>query len=164
MTNHDDDQHATPHATGYPQRLCPCFKGLLQSAYPRQNGLAVGLRELGRIERRLFTLKWLQALALRRRVSAGLNKGEVRNSLARAVFFYRLLVVAAITLWSAVYLECSIVALRQQRKIDDSLISHVVPLGWNDINLTGDDVWHANKRVAKGRFRPLHHRKSAGPP
>ncbi|MGF6415735.1 TnpA family transposase [Paraburkholderia sp. MM5482-R2] len=60
------------------------------SAYPRQNGLAVGLRELGRIERTLFTLKWLQDPALRRRVSAGLNKGEARNSLARAVFFYRL--------------------------------------------------------------------------
>lgn len=30
--------------------------------------------------------------------------------------------------------------------------------------LTGDYVWHANKRVAKGRFRPLRHRKSAGPP
>lgn len=56
-----------------------------------------------------------------RRVSAGLNKGEARNSLARAVFFYRLgeirdrsyenqryrasglnLVVAAITLWNTV--------------------------------------------------------------
>ena len=60
------------------------------SAYPLQNGLAVGLRELGRIERTLFTLKWLLDPALRRRVSAGLNKGEVRNSLARAVFFYRL--------------------------------------------------------------------------
>jgi hypothetical protein len=38
----------------------------------------------------LFTLNWLQDPALRRRVSAGLNKGEARNSLARAVFFYRL--------------------------------------------------------------------------
>jgi TnpA family transposase len=30
-------------------------------AYPRQNGLAMALRELGRIERTLFTLEWLQA-------------------------------------------------------------------------------------------------------
>jgi TnpA family transposase len=29
-------------------------------SYPRQNGLAVALRELGRIERSLFTLDWLQ--------------------------------------------------------------------------------------------------------
>ncbi len=45
-------------------------------SYPRQNGLAVALRELGRIERTLFILDWLQSVELRRRVHAGLNKGE----------------------------------------------------------------------------------------
>jgi len=29
-------------------------------SYPRQNGLAVALKELGRIERTLFTLDWIQ--------------------------------------------------------------------------------------------------------
>src|SRR5438270_113581 len=37
-------------------------------SYPRQNGLAVALRELGRIGRTLFTLDWLQSVELRRRV------------------------------------------------------------------------------------------------
>ena len=50
---------------------------------PRQNGLAVTLRELGRIQRKLFILDWLQSVELRRRVNAGLNKGEARNALAR---------------------------------------------------------------------------------
>lgn len=59
-------------------------------SYPRQNGLAVALREVGRIERTLFILDWLQDVELRRRVHAGLNKGEARNALARAVFFNRL--------------------------------------------------------------------------
>lgn len=45
-------------------------------SYPRQNGLAVALRELGRIERTLFILDWLQSIELRRRVHAGLNKGR----------------------------------------------------------------------------------------
>jgi TnpA family transposase len=58
-------------------------------SYPRQNGLALALRELGRIERTLFLLEWLQNPALRRRVNAGLNKGEAKNALARAVFFNR---------------------------------------------------------------------------
>ncbi len=49
-------------------------------SYPRQNGLAVALRELGRIERTLFILSWLQSVELRRRVHAGLNKGEARNA------------------------------------------------------------------------------------
>ncbi|HCE4107350.1 TPA: Tn3 family transposase, partial [Escherichia coli] len=38
--------------------------------------LAVALRELGRIERTLFILDWLQSVELRRRVHAGLNKGS----------------------------------------------------------------------------------------
>ncbi|KPY01618.1 putative transposase [Pseudomonas savastanoi pv. nerii] len=49
-------------------------------SYPRQNRLAVALRELGRIERTLFILDWLQSAELRRRVHAGLNKGEARNA------------------------------------------------------------------------------------
>jgi hypothetical protein len=32
-------------------------------AYPRQNGLALALREIGRIERTLYTLNWLEKLA-----------------------------------------------------------------------------------------------------
>ncbi len=94
------------------------------SAYPRQNGLAVALREIGRIERTLFTLDWLKNIDLRRRANAGLNKGEARNALARAIFFYRLgeirdrsfesqvyrasglnLLIAVIILWNTRYLE-----------------------------------------------------------
>lgn len=44
----------------------------------------------GSIERTLFILGWLQSKELRRRVQARINRGEARNALARAVFFYRL--------------------------------------------------------------------------
>ena len=100
------------------------------AAYPRQNGLAVALREIGRIERSLFTLDWLRSSELRRRANAGLNKGEARNALARAVFFHRLgelrdrsfenqayrasglnLLVAAIILWNTRYLQAAFDAL-----------------------------------------------------
>ncbi len=53
-------------------------------SYPRQNGLALALRELGRLERSIFMLDWLRDIDLRRRTQAGLNKGEARNALARA--------------------------------------------------------------------------------
>ena len=56
-------------------------------SYPRQNSLAVALRELGRIERTLHTLSWVQDPEMRRRTQIGLNKGEAKNALARAVFF-----------------------------------------------------------------------------
>ncbi len=143
-------------------------------SYPRQNSLALALREIGRIERSLFMLEWLEDPALRRRVTAGLNKGEARTSLARAVFFNRLgeirdrsfedqrhrasglnLVVAAITLWNTVYLERATDQMAKSRQFDPALLQHVSPLGWEHINLTGDYTWHTNKRVGKGGFRPL---------
>ena len=143
-------------------------------SYPRQNGLALALRELGRIERTLFTLDWLQDIELRRRVQIGLNKGEAKNALARAVFFNRLgelrdrsfenqryrasglnLVVAAIVLWNTAYLERVVQALRDTGNADDSLLPHLSPLGWEHINLTGDYSWQQNKQVEQGNFRPL---------
>ena len=54
------------------------------ASYPKQNSLAKALREIGRIERTLFMLDWFRDPSLRRRVQAGLNKGEARNALARA--------------------------------------------------------------------------------
>ena len=48
-------------------------------SYPRQNGLAVALSELGRIEQTLFALDWMQNVDLRRRVQVGLNKGEAKE-------------------------------------------------------------------------------------
>jgi Tn3 transposase DDE domain len=144
-------------------------------SYPRQNSLALALRELGRIERTLFTLEWLQNPELRRRVNAGLNKSEEKNALARAVFFNRLgelrdrtfedqryrasglnLAVAAIVAWNTVYLECAVANLAEQKaEIQPELLAHLSPLGWEHIGLTGDYTWHENKRVALGRFRPL---------
>ena len=56
------------------------------ASYPKQNGLAKALREIVR----LFRVDWFRDPALRRRVQAGLNKGEARNALARAVFMHRL--------------------------------------------------------------------------
>ena len=35
------------------------------AAFPRQNGLALALRELGKLERTFFTLQWLQDPELR---------------------------------------------------------------------------------------------------
>jgi len=144
-------------------------------SYPRKNGLAVALRQLGRIERTLFALDWMQNVKLRRRVQIGLNKGEVKNSLARAVLLNRLgeirdrsfenqryrasglnLVVSAIVLRNTTYLEGAVQALRDSGKdVNDRLLPHLSPLGWEHINLTGDYIWRQSKQVEQGKFRPL---------
>ena len=150
------------------------------AAYPKQNALAKTLREIGRLERTLFTLDWISDPALRRRSNAGLNKGEARNALARAVFFYRLgemrdrsfesqayrasglnLLVAAIILWNTIYLERAFAELRRQgRDVRPELAKHVAPLGWEHIGLTGDYVWSSADLPADGSFRPLRRKES----
>ena len=144
-------------------------------AYPRQNGLALALREIGRIERTLHTLDWLEQPQLRRQATAELNKGESHNALCRAVCFHRLgrlhdrtaqaqqhragglaLVTAAIVLWNTVYLGRALdVARRRGDVIPDALLAHLAPLGWQHINLTGDYLWGADESFGPDGFRPL---------
>jgi TnpA family transposase len=146
------------------------------AAYPRQNGVAAALRELGRLERTLFTLDWISEPELRRETGQELNKGEARNSLARAVFIHRLgeirdrtyenqqhrasglnLLVTAIILWNTRYLERAVAALRQTEDVADHLLAHLSPLGWEHVNLTGDYVWGAQSSVSENSdgLRPL---------
>jgi len=148
------------------------------AAYPKQNALAKTLREIGRLERTLFTLDWISDPALRRRASAGLNKGEARNALARAIFFHRLgeirdrtlenqryrasglnLAVAAVILWNTVYLGRAVAELRSRGEIvPDDLIAHIAPLGWEHIALNGDYVWPTEP--LQNGFRPLRNPRS----
>lgn len=140
-------------------------------SYPRQTSLAVALREIGRIERTLYTLNWLEDPALRRRVTAGLNKCEARNSLARAVFFNRLGEIRDRSFENQHHrasgqsrhrrhyaVEQRLPRTRRRVAWKDSSLqprpaSACLTLGWEHINLTGDYTCHANKRVAKGGFR-----------
>lgn len=145
------------------------------ASYPRQNGLAWALRELGRLEKSLFTLEWLQDRELRRRVQVGLNKGEARNALAREIFRHRLgqvsdrsyenqyhqasglnLVIAAIVLWNTVYLSKAVDFWRESgNSIPEEYISHLSPLVWEHINLTGEYRWNLKQSSSLDRLRPL---------
>ncbi len=120
-------------------------------------------------------LDWFRDPSLRRRVQAGLNKGEARNAFARAVFMHRLgeirdrglenqsyrasgltLLTAAISLWNTVYIERAIDSLKRKGiPFNDQLISHLSPLGWEHINLSGDYVWRTNLKLGQGKYRSL---------
>jgi Tn3 transposase DDE domain len=41
---------------------------------------------------------------------------------------------------------------RRAGAFSDKRLVHLSPLGWEHINLTGDYIWHANRRVVKGHF------------
>ena len=103
--------------------------------------LAAGVDE--RLERTLFTIDWIEDPELCRGTSRELNKGESRNSLARAVFIHRLgeirdrtyenqqhrasglnLLVTAIILWNTRYLHRAIAALRASEEVPEELLAH----------------------------------------
>ena len=114
-------------------------------------------------------------------MTAGLNKGEARNTLARAVFFNRLgeirdrsfeqqryrasglnHLTAAIILWNTVYLDRAITTLSKEgNPTNPDLLRFLSPLGWEHINLTGDYTWPRANHIKRGKYRPL--RRSSKP-
>ncbi len=131
------------------------------SSYPRQNGLALALRELGRVERSLLILDWLSDPMFRRRATRELNKGESRHALAKAVHFYKQgeirertlqlqqykmsglnLVTAAIIYWNTVHIDMIVESMKSKgTEVDEQLLQYLSPLNWNHINLAGYYVW-----------------------
>ena len=133
------------------------------AAYPRQNRLAVALREIGRVERTLFLLDWLADRDLQRRVQIGLNKGEAHHALKRAISFHRRgeirdrtsdgqhhriaalnLLAAIIIYWNSWKLGEVLGRMMEAGQAPaPDLLPHVSPLGWEHINLTGEYRWRS---------------------
>ncbi len=145
------------------------------AAYRRQNQLDLALQELGRIERTLFMLDWLESPELRRRCHAGLNKSEQRHSLAQVICTFKQgriadrgseaqqfrasglnLVIAAIVFWNSTYIADAIAHLRATGKpAPDASLAHTSPLSWEHISLSGDFLWDRAAATADKR-RPLN--------
>ena len=67
------------------------------------------------------------------------------------------LVTAAVVLWNTVYLERAAHTLRGNgHAVDETLLQYLSPLGWEHINLTGDDLWRSSAKVgaraSSGRY------------
>ncbi len=145
------------------------------AAYQRQNQLDLALQELGRVERTLFMLDWLESPKLRQRCQAGLNKSEQRHALAQVICTFKQgriadrgqeaqqfrasglnLVIAAIVYWNSTYLADAVQHLRDQGKpILDALLAHTSPLTWEHIGFSGDFLWDRAAATA-GHRRPLN--------
>ena len=141
------------------------------AAFQRQNQLDLALQELGRIERTLFTIDWLESAALRQRCQAGLNKSEQRHALAHVICTFKQgriadrgqdaqqfrasglnLVIAAIVYWNSTYLADAVQHLRNQgRPVPDELLAHTSPLTWEHIGFSGDFLWDRAAATADRR-------------
>lgn len=131
------------------------------ASYPRQHELALAFREVGRIERTLFIIDWLLDADMQRRANVGLNKGEAHHALKNALRIgrqgeirdrtaegqhYRIaglnLLATIIIYWNTKHLGHAVSA-RKRAGLDCSaeLLSHISPLGWAHILLTGEYRW-----------------------
>jgi len=145
------------------------------AAFQRQNQLDLALQELGRIERTLFMLDWLESPQLRQLCHAGLNKSEQRHALAQVICTFKQgriadrgqdaqqfrasglnLVIAAIVYWNSTYLADAVDHLRSRNQaVPGELLSHTSPLTWEHIGFSGDFLWDRAAATA-GLRRPLN--------
>tara|TARA_R110001583_G_C5603697_1_gene404727 strand:+ start:1079 stop:1453 length:375 start_codon:yes stop_codon:yes gene_type:complete len=121
----------------------------------------VALREIGRIERTLFIIEWLLDTDMQRRAQIGLNKGEAHHALKNALRIgrqgeirdrtaegqhYRMaglnLLAAIIIYWNTDHLGRAVTSrMHNGRDCPPELLSHISPLGWAHILLTGEYRW-----------------------
>jgi hypothetical protein len=55
------------------------------------------------------------------------------------------------------YLERAVAALREVENVPDHLLTHLSPLGWEHVNLTGDYIWNTASSMTENHagLRPL---------
>lgn len=131
------------------------------ASYPRQHELALAMREVGRVERTLFIIDWLLDADMQRRAQIGLNKGEAHHALKNALRIgrqgeirdrtsegqhYRMaglnLLAAIVIYWNTKQLGLAVEArLKDGKDCPEKLLSHISPLGWAHILLTGEYRW-----------------------
>jgi len=139
------------------------------------SGLGRAVAELGRAEKTLYLLAYVQDEAYRRRILVQLNRGEGRHALARAVFHgkkgelrqrYREgmedqlgalgLVVNALVLWNTRYLQQ---ALEQWQETEGDLnpedVARLSPLLHEHVNMLGRYDFTLPEAIAAGQLRPL---------
>lgn len=144
------------------------------AAYERQNLVDLALQEIGRIERTLFMLDWLESPELRRRCQSGLNKSEQRHVLTQAICTFRQgrmidrthkalqyrasglnLVIAAIVYWNSTYIADAVRHLRTSgTAIAPERLAHTSPVGWEYIAFSGDFLW--DRAAERVRRKPLN--------
>jgi TnpA family transposase len=141
----------------------------------RPTRLAQAIAEIGRIDKTIHTLNFIDDEPRRRNTLLQLNLGEGRHSLAREVFhgkrgelFQRYregqedqlsalgLVVNMIVLWNTLYMDAVLTQLRSEgypvRPEDEARLS---PFGHEHINMLGRYSFSVPEAVARGDLRPL---------
>lgn len=144
-------------------------------SYARKNQLSSALKEAGSIEKTIFILDYISKEDFRRNIQKGLNKGELMNALARAIFFGKHgvlrekelqsqlqrasalnIIINAVCVWNTVYLSKAVEELRETGDLDETLLQHTSPLGWEHINFLGEYFFDETKITDIHNLNPLN--------
>ena len=150
------------------------IRSLLKSERP--SSLAKAIIEVGRINKTLYLLNYIDDEDYRRRILTQLTRGEGRHSVARAICYGRYgeirkryregqedqlgalgLVTNALVLWNTIYMQAALDYLRQQlfeiRREDEARLS---PLAYEHVNMLGHYSFTLAENVMKGKLRALN--------
>lgn len=149
------------------------IRTLLKSDKP--SSLAKAIIELGRINRTIYLLNYIDNEEYRRRILIQLNKGEARHAVARAICHgqrgeirkrYREgqedqlgalgFVTNAIVLWNSIYMDATISHLRSNgTEVSSEDMARLSPLQFKHINFLGQYHFKLSERISSGQLRPL---------
>jgi TnpA family transposase len=155
-------------------RASELIRSLLKSERP--SGLAQAIMEVGRINKTLYLLNYIDDEDYRRRILTQLNRGEGRHSVARTICYgqrgeirkrYREgqedqlgalgLVTNAVVLWNTMYMQAALGHLQIQpgdiREEDEARLS---PLIHEHVNVLGRYSFTLTEQIKNGQLRPLN--------
>ncbi len=148
-------------------------RSLLKSDRP--SGLARAIIEVGRVNKTLYLLNYIDDEDYRRRILTQLNRGEGRHNVARIICHgqrgeirkrYREgqedqlgalgLVTNAVVLWNTIYMQAALDHLEPSLEIKEEDKTRLSPLLHRHINVLGDYSFTLAEQVSKGLLRPLN--------
>ena len=150
------------------------IRSLLRSTRP--SGLAQAIMVVGRVNKTLYLLNYIDDEDYRRRILTQLNRGEGRHAVARAICYgqrgeirkrYREgqedqlgalgLVTNAVVLWNTLYMQEALSHLRSTGEgPEDEHIARLSPLMHGHINMLGHYTFTLPEDIMKGELRPLN--------
>ncbi|MGL6065481.1 MAG: Tn3 family transposase [Cetobacterium sp.] len=143
-------------------------------SYARDNSIAKGLKELGRIFKTMYLLDYFSDKILRKEVQQILNKGESINSVGRILHFGKHgrisettieeqlekasslnILLGVLIIWNSRYLEKVYKAVKDEEWFDKIQFKRVSPLGTVHANFLGKYVFENERIVGEDGLRPL---------
>lgn len=154
-------------------RASELIRSLLRSDRP--SGLAQAIIEVGRINKTIYLLNYIDDEDYRRKILTQLNRGESRHAVARIICHGQRgeirkrytegqedqlgalgLVTNAVILWNTIYMQSALDHLQVSSETREEDIARLSPLGHKHLNVLGHYSFTLSEQVEKGDLRPLN--------